>query len=101
MEKTLATVEEILNELKQTKQTDEFGIFEELRQKTNELAIEANECFIQRIEEDFVSLWISHINFGMRSQRILGGFEYNTENLKFGPLGIRLCVKQLSDEELD
>lgn len=52
-------------------------------------------------EKDFVSLWISHINFGLRCERIRGGFEYDTRNLKYGPYSKKLYINQLNNCELE
>lgn len=69
--------------------------------QVQELIMESSEIFREWIEKDFVSLWISKINFELMSQRRLGRFEYNTENLKFGPRRKKLCLKDLSNDELN
>ena len=65
-----------------------------------ELIKESEASFREAMEEDLVSFWIHHINFDLRSRRILGCFDYNSERLNYGCLRRKLDIKDLKKEEL-
>lgn len=58
-----------------------------------------NENFKDKIEKDIVLFWISHMNFRIYSMQTQGNFQYNSSKLSYGIEGIKLDIKQLTEEQ--
>lgn len=58
-----------------------------------------DENFKDKIEKDIVLFWIAHMNFRIYSMQTQGIFQYNSSKLSYGIDGIKLDIKQLTEEQ--
>ena len=59
------------------------------------------ENFADKRKKDIVSFWISCINFELYCMESSGIFQYDSSKLSYGLDGIKLDLKELTNEELD
>lgn len=86
--------------MKNKQKREDVNQFQIFCEKQQELLDISSRRFQNWIEEDFVSLWINHINFDLSRRSMLGAYEYDTKNLKYGPLNTKLHINMLSPSEL-